>query len=75
MSLGDPPFGQCSFCGQTLTAGHQCPPLFPRIHEEQQRGQLTFQQLTEEDVRRIVREELKRANVNVKYNYGAPRRV
>jgi hypothetical protein len=57
--LGDPIYGQCAFCGQSLTAGHQCPPLFPRIHQEQQMGQLTFRQLTEEDVRRIVREELK----------------
>jgi hypothetical protein len=77
MSLGDPPFGQCCVCGQVLTAGHQCTPLFPRIAEEQRRGLLELPRLTEEDVRRIVREELKKANIGVKYhtNYGPPRRV
>jgi hypothetical protein len=60
MSLRDPLFGICGHCGQALTAGHICPPIFPRIAEEQRRGLLELPRLTEEDVRRIVREELER---------------
>jgi hypothetical protein len=61
MPIGDPFYGKCSFCGESLTAGHQCQPLFPRIAEEQQRGYIDLPRLSEEDIRRIIREELKRA--------------
>lgn len=66
MSMGDPPFGVCVVCGGPLTADHVCSPI-------SEKNQQWLPMLTEEDVRRIVREELKKANVGVKYKYGAPR--
>ena len=63
--LGDTVYGRCAFCGDALTAGHQCKPLFPGMLEPQKLvpqklGRIDLPQLTEEDIRRIVREELER---------------
>jgi len=57
--INDPVYGRCSFCGDTLTAGHQCTPLFPGM-VDQKLGRIELPPLTEEDIRRIVREELER---------------
>jgi len=31
-------YGKCSFCGDTLTAGHVCKPLFPKIAADEAAG-------------------------------------
>lgn len=58
--IGDPVYGRCAFCGNALTAGHKCTPLFPGM-VDQKLGRIDLPQLTEEDIRRIVREEIQRA--------------
>lgn len=34
MPLGNPIYGQCAFCGNALTAGHECKPLFPGMVDQ-----------------------------------------